>query len=237
MRRQRVPDLLRPAIWIFRIRCRNDRESQMKDAAPTVFIVGRDRTLLAGLRRLLTALHLPVEIYATAQKFKEAHDPHRPGCLILDVPTPETIGMSLFRRLRREGSSIPVIFLTRRADVLTAVRAMREGVFDFLVKPVEEQYLAVQVQQAIALDLRNRRQAVENKSLAARFAGLSAREQEVLAQIVAGKSNKATGVRLGIATRTVGFHRANIMRKVGAKTVVELVSLLLRSGWKTPMTD
>lgn len=208
----------------------------MKDAAPTVFIVGKDRTALQGLRCLLRSRQLPVETYATVREFERAYDPQRPGCLILDAPTPEKTSIDLCRRLYREGNGIPVIFLTARADVPTAVRAMQEGAFHLLVKPVGEQYLVGQVQEAIALDRRNRRQAVEDEAVAARFAGLSAREREVLTQIVAGKSNRAMASHLGIAVKTVEFHRANIMRKIGAKTVVELVCLLLRSGGKTRTT-
>jgi FixJ family two-component response regulator len=141
--------------------------------------------------------------------------------------------MSLYRRLRKKGSRIPVIFLTARADVPTAVQAMREGAFHFLVKPVGDQYLLDQVREAIALDRQDRRRAAENKAIAARFAGLSAREREVLTQIVAGQRSKAAASHLGITTKTVEFHRANIMRKVGAATVEELVHLLLRSGWQT----
>ncbi|HSW02450.1 MAG TPA: response regulator [Sedimentisphaerales bacterium] len=204
----------------------------MKDAAPTVFIVGKDRTVLEGLRPLLAPRRLRVEAYATAQEFEQAHDPHRPGCLILDMRLPGASGMEVYRRLRAIGCKIPVILLTEQADVPQAVQAVREGVFHFLLKPVGAQYLGDQVQKAIALDLRNRRQAAENNAIAARFAGLSTREREVLAAILAGDSNKAMAAHLGIAITTVRFHRANIMKKIGARSVAELVCLLLRSGWQ-----
>jgi FixJ family two-component response regulator len=211
---------------------RNEQESQMKDAAPTVFIVGKDRTVLEGLRPLLAPRHLRVEAYATAQEFEQAHDPHRPGCLILDTLMPGRSGMDVYRRLRAKGCRIPVILLMEQADVPMAVQAIREGVFHLLLKPVGEQYLGDQVQKAIALDLRNRRQAAEDDAIAARFAGLSAREREVLAEILAGSSNKVVAAHLGIAITTVRFHRANIMKKIGARSVAELVCLLLRSGWE-----
>lgn len=205
----------------------------MEDATPTVFIVGEDRTVSEGMRRLLTPRRLPVEAYATAQEFEESHDPQRPGCLILDTLLPGTSGMDVYRRLRAKGCKIPVILLTEQADVPLAVQAVREGVFHFLLKPVGAQYLGDQIQKAIALDLQNRRQAAENSALAARFAGLSATEREVLAEIVAGKSNKAVAAHLGTTITTVRFHRANIMKKIGARSVAELICLLLRSGWET----
>lgn len=219
-----------------RNRCRDEQESEMKDATPTVFIVGKDRTVLDGMWRHLTPRHLPVEVYATAQEFEHAHDPQRPGCLILDTLMSETDGMDVYRRLRANGCIIPVILLMEQADVSMAVQAIREGVFHVLLKPVAEQYLGDQVHKAIALDLRNRRQAAENNAIIARVEGLSAREREVLAEILAGNDNKTIAARLGIAIPTVRFHQANLMKKIGAKSVAELVYLLLRSGWQPRMT-
>lgn len=207
----------------------------MNDATPTVFVVDKDVAILEMVRRLLTSVQLPVETCTTTEEFAERHDPRRPGCLILEVRMPGMGGMDLFRQLRREDNRIPVIFLTEHGDVATAVQAMREGAFYFLQKPVREQHLLDQVQQAIALDLRERREEAERQAVRAQLDHLSAREWEVLTEIFAGRTNREIAQQFGLAVKTVEFHRANVMKKVGVDSVVELVRLLLKIGRDRPM--
>ncbi len=199
---------------------------------PTVFIVDHDMEIQRALSRLLESVRLHVEVYATTQEFVERHDPSRPGCLILEVRMRGMSGLELFRRLRKEGSWIPVIFYTEHGDVPMAVQVMREGAFHFLEKSCSEQYLLDQTHAAIAWDLRRRREECERQAAAVRFNELSVREREVLTEIIAGKTNKQMAYQFGIAVKTVEFHRANIMRKVGAESMVRLVCLLSKSGWK-----
>jgi FixJ family two-component response regulator len=204
----------------------------MEKLGPTVFVIDGDAEVREMLRRLMESVRLHVETYATANAFVQRYDRCRPGCLILEVRLQDVSGVELHRRLRRGGNRIPVIFLTEHGDIPTAVQTMREGAFDFLQKPVNEQYLLDQVQVAILQDLRNRREDAERQAARARFDGLSDRERDVLAEIVAGKTNRQMAQRFGIAVKTVEYHRANIMEKVGVGSLVELVCLLLTSGWK-----
>jgi FixJ family two-component response regulator len=207
------------------------KETMMSESEPTVFIVDGDKEVQGALRRLVESVRLCVETYSETQAFVSRHDPSRPGCLILEVRLRGMSGIELFRWVRRRENHIPVIFLTEHGDIPMAVQAIREGAFHFLQKPFNEQYLLDQIHAAIALDLQSRRAQEERRALVSRFENLSAREQEVLARIVAGKTNKAMAHQFGVAIKTVEFHRANIMRKVGVENVAELVCLLLRSGW------
>lgn len=204
----------------------------MNVSEPTVFIVDHDVETQRALHRLLESVRLRVEMYSTTQEFVDRHDPSRPGCVILEVRMREMSGLELFRRLRKEGCRIPVIFFTSHGDVPMAVQVMREGAFHFLEKSCSEQYVLDQIHAAIAWDSRRRREECERRAAAARFNELSAREREVLTEIVAGKTNKQMAYQFGIAVKTVEFHRANIMRKVGAESMVKLICLLSKSGWK-----
>lgn len=203
----------------------------MSELEPTVFIVDDDIEIQQALTRLLGSMRLHVETFSTARMFLDRYDPSRPGCLILEVRIRDMSGVELCRSLRRKESRIPAIFLTSYGDVAVAVQAMREGAFHFLEKPFNEQYMLDQVQAAIAQDLRNRQEEKNRLAAVVRFESLSARERDVLKEIVAGKTNKQMADHLHVTIKTVEFHRANIMRKVRARSVVELVCLLLKSGW------
>jgi len=202
----------------------------MNELEPTIFVVDHDVEVQGALRRLLESVRLCVEIYATATAFLEEYAPSRCGCVILEVRLQDMSGVELQRRLQREGCRIPMIFVTGHGDVPTAVQIMREGAFHFLQKPVNEQYLLDQVHAAIEKDLRDRREEAERRAAGARFHRLSSRERDVLAEIVAGKTNKQMAQQFGVTVKTVEFHRANIMKKVGADSLVELVCLLLQGG-------
>lgn len=207
----------------------------MGEPEPTVFILDEDIQVQRILRGLMESVRLRSEFYTTTQAFMEKHDPSRPGCLIVEVRVRDMSGIELYRRLRREGDKIPVIFLTKHGDISMAVQAMREGAFHFLQKPCNDQYLLDQTHAAIALDLERRREDAERRMAKARFEGLSARECDVLMEIIAGKTNKEMARRFGVVVKTVEFHRANIMKKVGIETVPELVRLLFKSGWDGQM--
>lgn len=199
---------------------------------PTVFVVDHDVELQRTLRRLLESVRLRVEVFANAREFMECCDPARPGCLILEVRMRGMSGLELFRWLREKGNRIPVIFVTEHGDIPMAVQAMRAGAFHFLQKPVNEQYLLDQTHAAIAQDRQNRREEAERRAVRDSVASLSAREREVLNEIITGKTNKAMSLQFGVSIKTVEFHRANVMRKIGAENVVELVHRLIRGGWE-----
>jgi len=203
----------------------------MRETEATVFIVDDETAVLKGLEALLESVRLRVEIYLAAEDFFRNYDVSRPGCLILDVRMPRISGMEVYRRLREQGSEIPVIFLCGHADIPTAVAAMREGAFDFLEKPVHDQYLIDRVHAAMALDRDTRRHNAERDALAARIETLSDRELEVVHHLMAGKTSKAIARDLGVGLKTVDFHRANIMRKMAAETVAELVCRFVKGGF------
>lgn len=202
----------------------------MNELEPTVFVVDHDVEVQGALRRLLESVRLRVETYANATTFLEKYVSSRCGCVILEVRLQDMSGVELQRRLCREGRRIPIIFVTEHGDVPTAAQTMREGAFHFLQKPVNEQYLLDQVHAAIEKDLMDRREEAEHRAAIARFGGLSSRERDVLAEIVAGKTNKQMAQQFGVTVKTVEFHRANIMKKVGVDSLVELVCLLLKGG-------
>jgi FixJ family two-component response regulator len=209
----------------------------MKELNPTVFIVHNDPEVVRGLRALMESVRLSVETYAGARVLLQGLDVSRPGCLVLDVRMPEMNGIELCRRLREAGSIWPAIFVTEHGDVPTAVRAMQEGAFDFLLHPFSEQYLLDRVQAAIEKDCCERRGAAAQQAVADRFAALSPKERQVMNLIVDGLTSKAIARELGIGIKTVDFHKSNIMRKVGVETVVELVYLFIKGGCDRGLWD
>jgi two-component system response regulator FixJ len=204
----------------------------MSELEPTIIIVDGDAEVRTSLRRLLESVRLRVEAFATAPAFLDRYNPRTPGCLILEVRLRDLSGVELHRRLRRDGSRTPVIFLTEYADVTTAVDAIRQGAFHFLQKPVNEQYFLDQVHAAVAKDLQDRTEDAKRRAACARFERLSPREWDILAEILAGRTNKEAARRFGVTVKTIEFHRANVMKKAGVDSLAELVCLLLRSGWK-----
>ncbi len=198
---------------------------------PAVFIVDDEPAVRESLEALLESVGLSVETFAMPRDFLSRHDQSRPGCLILDVRMPQMSGLKLHRKLRDEGSEIPVIFLTGHADVATAVEVMRNGAFDLLEKPFNEQHLLDRVQAALARDRQNRRQRAGRQAAAARLESLSPRERQIVEHVIEGRTSKAIACRLGIGVKTVDSHRADIMRKLGVETVAELVLLLVRGGY------
>jgi len=191
----------------------------------TVFVVDDDDAVRQAIRLLLRSVGLAVEACASATEFLERWDPTRPGCLVLDIRMPGMSGLELQARLAREPSAPPVVFITGHGDVSLAVRAMRDGAVDFIEKPFSDQDLIDRVQRAIRLDGERRAATDRRQAATIRFAGLSAREREVMLAIVAGRANKVVAIDLGLSERTVEIHRARVMEKTGARSLPELVRL------------
>ena len=202
----------------------------MRELEPTVFVVDDDAPTLRELEALLKSVRLRTEPYLSAEDFLRDYDRSCPGCLILEDCLPGLGGIGAYRRLRQDGDSIPVIFLAGHSTVRAAVRAMQEGAFDYLEKPFDHSYLVERVQAAIAQDQENRRQEARREEIIRRFQNLSSREIAVLDQLIAGRTSKTIARHLGIGSKTVDVHRANIMKKVGANTPADLVYLALQSG-------
>ncbi len=198
----------------------------MTDA--TVFVVDDDQAVRDSLRQLLQAVGLRVQIYASARDFLAAYQPDTPGCLVLDIRMPGMGGLDLQAQLVQEGVKLPIIFLTGHGDVPAAVRALKAGAMDFLQKPVNSQALLDLVQQAIRRDAETRATSAEQAEITRRLQTLTAREREVLDRMVAGMANKVIAFELAISERTVEFHRGKIMKKMGARSLAELVNMVNR---------
>jgi len=196
----------------------------------TVFIVDDDASVRDALARLIAAAGYAVESYERAEQFLEDYRRERPGCLLLDLQMPGMNGLELQATLAQRELRLPVIFLTAHGDVPTTVRALKGGAFDFLEKPAEGWALLACVHKALQLDAELRQKAADREALRARCATLTAREREVVPLAVAGRSSKDIARVLGISHRTVELHRARIMHKLGANTLVELAAMAQACG-------
>lgn len=201
----------------------------MKDSG-TVFLVDDDAGLRRAMTRLLEANGFRVRSFESAEAFLGAFEPTLEGCLLVDLRMPGKSGLELQRALARSDSTLPVIFLTGHADVPTSVFAMKQGAVDFIEKPAEEQVLIAALERALELHVELRRQSLELNTLRQRYASLTPREQEVMAEVVAGHRNKQAAHTLGIAERTVKLHRANVLDKMRADSLAELVRMAERLG-------
>jgi FixJ family two-component response regulator len=202
----------------------------MQAPAPTVYLVDDDPDLLKALRRLLQSVEMKVATFASAQEFLDGHDRSAPGCLVLDLAMPGLNGLQLQQALEQQASPLPIVFLTGRGDIAASVQAMKRGATDFLTKPVDDTELLAAIQQALATDRQRRRAHAEHDRVAERLAALTERERQVLQQVIAGRLNKQIAVDLGTVEKTIKFHRANLMRKMGVRSVAELVKLAERAG-------
>ena len=196
----------------------------------TVFVVDDDRAVRESLALLVQSVGLEVETFSGAGEFLDAYQPDRRGCLITDIRMPGMSGLELQERLTEEGYHIPVIVLTGFGDVPAAVRALKGGAVDFVEKPFNPQALLDLVQQALVREAELREQADREANLAEHMALLTPREREVMALVVAGKANKVIAIDLSISERTVELHRGRIMKKMQARSLAELMRVVLPPG-------
>jgi two-component system response regulator FixJ len=202
----------------------------MEKENPTVFVVDDDEAICESLRLLIGDIGLEVRTFTGAMPFLSQYNPSQPGCLVLDVRMSGMSGLELQAKLRDLGWRIPIIVITGHGDVPMAVEAMKAGAMDFIEKPFRDQVLLDSIQKAIDLDARARRQWQEKREAQSRTQLLTQREREVMERLIAGKTNKSIAFELGISQKTVDFHRANILGKVGVSSVVELVRLLQKAA-------
>lgn len=196
----------------------------------TVFVVEDDAQTRDLLVRLLAREGLSVQAYADAPAFLEGYTPGHGGCLVLDVCLPGMTGLELQRELKNRDISLPVIVLTGQADVPMAVEALKSGAIDFIQKPFEHSDLCERVREALDRDAKSREAQLERGKIGARLAMLTPREREVMDLVVQGNSNREVAATLGVSTKTVEVHRANVMSKMAARSLAELVRMALCVG-------
>lgn len=192
-----------------------------------MFIVDDDPLVRSLIAALVAAAGLSAESFASAQDFLSDFDPSLPGCLICDVSMPGMSGLELQQELNARGAPLAVIFITAQGDVPTAVSAMHHGAFEYLLKPFSDQILIDCVRTALLRDREIRRSISEIAEIRERCARLTEREREVLAYLVEGASNKSMAYELGIAQRTIELHRSNVMNKMGARSIAQLVRMIM----------
>ncbi len=199
----------------------------MKELPTTVFIVDDDEAVRDSLRLLLKSIGLPVRTFASAQEFLPGYEARQPGCLVLDIRMPGMSGLELQQQLNMRGATIPVVFITGHGDIPMAVEAMQHGAFDFLQKPFRDQDLIDRVQRALERDATIRAQLRTTDRIRENLASLTPREREVLSLVTAGKPNKVMAGDLGVSQRTVEIHRARVMEKMQARSLAQLVRMLM----------
>jgi FixJ family two-component response regulator len=197
----------------------------MTETEAIVFIVDDDAPMRESLKNLIRSVGLRVELFASAQEFLRSKRPDVPCCLVLDVRLPGLSGLDLQRRTTEAGMEIPIIFITGHGDIPMSVRAMKAGAVEFLTKPFRDQDLLDAIQLALERDRQARNERAALEELFSRFALLTSREREVMKRVVAGLLNKQIGSELGTSETTVKIHRHQVMEKMGAGSVPELVRM------------
>jgi FixJ family two-component response regulator len=195
-----------------------------------VYVVDDDSSVRRALSLLLQTVGLDVETFPSAQAFLAQATPDRPACLVLDIRLRGSSGLDLQTALKEAGRDIPIIFITGHGDVPTTVRAMKSGAVDFLEKPFNDQELLDCVQRALVRTRELRVHQTERAKIQQRLDTLSSRERQVLMLVVTGMLNKQIAGELDIAEKTVKVHRGQVMRKMSAGSVVELLRMVEALG-------
>jgi len=206
----------------------------MSETDGLVFVVDDDGPLRESLKNLIRSVGWRVEAFASAQEFLHSKRPDVPSCLVLDVRLQGFSGFDLQKRMAEDNMEIPIIFITGHGDIPMTVQAMKAGAVEFLTKPVREQDLLDAIEQALQRDHQARTQRAELEALRRRSQSLTPREREVMALMVAGLLNKQIAGELGTSETTVKVHRRQVMEKMGAGSLAELVRMVDRLGFPTP---
>ena len=197
----------------------------MTEPAPTVFVVDDDSSLRRAIKRLVESVGVQVELFGSAQEFLQAKRPDAPSCLVLDIRLPGISGLEFQRELAYANIRTPIIFITAHGDIPMTVRAMKAGAVEFLTKPFRDQDLLDAIQQALQRDNTRRVKEAEVVKLRERYESLTSREREVLPLVVSGLLNKQIAGEIGTSESTVKVHRSQLMRKMGAESLAELVRM------------
>jgi len=205
---------------------RFSRELRMESAnIPTVFVIDDDADIRASIRGLLKSAGLRSEGFERAEQFLQTELSDSPSCLVLDVSLPGINGLEFQQQLTKAGRQIPIIFVTGHGDIPMSVKAMKSGAVEFLTKPLKRNVLLDAIHQALARDSIRRQEQADIALLKARYDTLSRRQHQVMALVVSGQLNKQIASELGTTLVTVKLHRAQMMRKMQARSLAELVRM------------
>jgi FixJ family two-component response regulator len=204
---------------------RNSSTKANASTEPVVFVIDDDDSMRLALARLFYSMRMRVEVFASAQEFLKSKRPDVPSCLVLDVRLPGLSGLDFQAALAKQDIRIPIVFITGHGDIPMSVKAMKAGAIDFLAKPFRDQDLLDAVAAAIQGDQNRREQEHVISDLRAHFESLTPREREIMALVVGGLMSKQIAARIELSEITVKVHRSHLMRKMGAKTVAELVRM------------
>jgi FixJ family two-component response regulator len=202
----------------------------LSEERAVVFVVDDDPSMQRSLDSLLRSVGLDVRLFSSAHEFMRADRPDAPGCLVLDVRLPGMSGLTFQEELSKAGVALPIIFLTGHGDVPMTARAMKAGAAEFLTKPFDEQVLLDAIHAAIERDRGRRRDEASLAELKVRYGALTERERQVMKLVVAGRVNKQIAAELGLSLVTVKVHRGQVMRKMLARSVPDLVRMADRLG-------
>jgi FixJ family two-component response regulator len=206
----------------------------MTEKPPVVIVVDDDPSMRTMIRRLLDSVSLKSISFAAPEEFLVTSPPDAPSCLVLDVQMPGLSGLDLQRELAKAGHQVPIVFMTGHGDIPMTVQAMKEGAVAFLTKPFRNQDLLDAVREALNLDREARQRRELLTDLRTRFESLTAREREVFALVAAGLLNKQIALQLGTTERTVKAHRGQMVQKMQAESVADLVRMADKLGIAAP---
>jgi FixJ family two-component response regulator len=205
-------------------------KSPVVSAEESVFVIDDDPLVRDSLSSLLRSVGLRVEVFESATELLQYQLPDAPSCLVSDIRLPQVSGLDLQAELRASGVMIPIIFITAHGDIPMSVRAMKAGAIDFLPKPFRDQEIIDAVTGALARDRKRRKEEKSNSDVHVRFASLTPRQRQVMALVTGGLLNKQIAAKMGISEMTVKIHRAHVMRKMGTRSLADLVMIAEHLG-------
>jgi RNA polymerase sigma factor (sigma-70 family) len=209
-------------------------DTAMAQQQPTIVVIDDDPSIRKSLDNLFRSVGLDVELFGSPQEFLQSKRPDRPGCIVLDVRFPGRSGLDMQREMAAANTPLPIIFITGYGDIPMSVRAMKAGAVEFLTKPFRDQDLLDAVGLALERDRARRAKEERLAELRARFDTLTARERQVLSLVIAGRLNKQIAGELGVSEMTVKMHRRQVMRKMQALGLAQLVRLADQLGISAP---